>query len=134
MLFTREFNVGAATAPLTMNLAQALENERIEHVPGQGIPIVLYRGGDRVTAFSCRGANARLNLTDPKQLQLEIPPHANPVQYKLLLWSGPEQDLEKFTKLAKSSPDTKDLKPLTRPGSPQWTADITTKGLLNTEH
>jgi hypothetical protein len=78
-----------------------------------------------------RGFSGRrdLHLDD-----LEIPPHAEPLRFKILYWHGPEKDQARFDALAKASPPPEDISLWTKPGPARWTAPIVTRGTLEKDN
>jgi len=92
------------------------------------------RPSSEVTAAALVGgpSAARWLTSEAGHLRLKLPAMKESSRCKVLLWSGPREDLSQFAALVKSSVPPADLEPLTHGGSPRWPEKLVTHGRLGT--
>lgn len=87
-----------------------------------------------ITASAVVGApaNASWRIDDDSALRLHIPPDSTPAKFKVLVWSGRQQDFGRFQAAARDSAGPVSLEPLTKGGSSRFEEVLTTRGKLGT--
>lgn len=130
---TRTLEVGSSDVPLLLKVCDE-EQRKGEVKASDGRSLLVMTDGDQATAIGLVATNAAIRLvTRPDgRVVVEVPARDEPARIKLLLWSGSASDTATFASLLRGSPAAEDLRPLTKPGPPQWTASIVTEGKLGT--
>jgi len=96
--------------------------------------VAILEGPDSVTAvafIASRLAHKSLKfLTEKETIALKISPAAASLRFKLLIWTGPANQLDAFIKLAAASESPADLTAMTKGTTGIWNQTITTRGKL----
>ena len=123
--FTRTVEVGAAGAPLVINVAET-KNRLTESVDVDGVKIFSLRDTNGLLALAVQGAGAELRVNGGA-LTLQLAAANTTRRAKVFLARCTLKQLGQFAALAKNSAAPEDLAALARPGALRWTP-LTTRG------
>lgn len=92
---------------------------------------------EETTCVALRAGDAPVELAvDPSaagRIVVRLAPHATPAQFKLYVWRGSAEHVEKFVQLVLNGPADDDLAALQAPGPPRWPEPIVTRGQVSDE-
>ena len=129
--FTRTIEIAAGDEPLTQTLITLPGASGLTRpIPGADIAVLEQKG--RLHAVAKVGDAAISLVTGDGSVRLRCPARREPARIKLLLWTGPREQLSEFEKHAAATANgaLENLAGLSRPGPPRWLPAITNAGQL----
>ncbi|HEX8912948.1 MAG TPA: DUF6797 domain-containing protein [Humisphaera sp.] len=140
--FARHLHVGPSDKPMSLAVVDLDGADGAESPSGTGTyflkkgkaAVGAHLAGRVPSGTSISTHSAGSSAARKPAIVLTIPPHAEPVVIRVLVWGGLADDIGKLAKLAGTTGEAsvEDPLPLTKGGKPRWGDPITTAGKVGT--
>jgi hypothetical protein len=128
-IFSRTFEIGPGTAALEHRLFVS-SNAVATTSAKEGLAVAILERSGEVTAVAATGAAAHWLSAKDGNIAVTFPPRTQSQRARLLLWSGPRDQLNEFQKIASASVAPEDVAALCQPGPARWRPAITNVGQI----